>query len=72
MKGKIDKDGYPYIERAGKMKRQDCANRPVYCGDWCPLFGEPERVPNTVEMMSIDLCKVTLNFTDFTDERVSP
>ncbi len=41
MKGKIDRHGQLWIERAGKLKIQGCPNQEdSYCGDWCPLFGE--------------------------------
>jgi hypothetical protein len=45
MKIQIDKDGLLCIERVGQMKAQQCPGMPqeiVYCGDWCPLFGEPD------------------------------
>ena len=58
MKGKIDKEGALWIERAGTEKKQACPhsdhrnfippqNGKVsifvnYCGDDCPQFGEPE------------------------------
>ena len=46
MKGKIDKYGTLYIERAGEMKDQLCpyaseCGSPIACSDTCPLFGEP-------------------------------
>ena len=59
MNGKIDKDGFLHIERAGVIKLQTCpftdamtAIKNPYdptdtislpCGDWCPLFGEPSK-----------------------------
>jgi hypothetical protein len=46
MKIKIDKDGYLWIERAGKMKKQFCPYDSInegYCGDWCPLFDDSDR-----------------------------
>ena len=49
MKGKINSYGNLLIERAGKMKPQICPagfdeNRlPAFCGNWCPLFGEPRK-----------------------------
>lgn len=52
MKGKIDNNGWLWIERGGKEKLQECPftqktfqvnNLTIRepCGDWCPLFGEP-------------------------------
>ena len=44
MRMRIDERGALHIERAGLWRRQDCprATGNRYCGDWCPLFGEPE------------------------------
>lgn len=41
---KIDDAGILWIERAGRMKVQNCprATGDWHCGDWCPWFGEPE------------------------------
>ena len=41
MKGKIDKDGFLHIERAGVMKQMRCLNNPdTFCSDSCPSFGD--------------------------------
>jgi hypothetical protein len=47
MKGKIDENGCLHISRCGTMVCQDCAlsNGEKYCGDTCPLFGEPYTAP---------------------------
>lgn len=57
MKIKIDKDGILFIERAGKLKVQECRRGGAHirvcddhtavlqygsCNDSCSLFGEPE------------------------------
>jgi len=43
MNGAISKYGYLKIERTGKMALQLCPLREgTPCGDWCPLFGEPD------------------------------
>lgn len=71
MNGKIDKDGFLHIERAGRMKRQECpfheklCNRDGFipCGDWCPLF-----VPDAKEKI-IAFCKGCVYFDTLTDER---
>jgi len=42
------------------------------CGDWCPLFGEPELVINEekhTKLWQLNLCHRTLIFDEFTDER---
>ena len=46
MKIKIDEKGCLWIERAGKFKLQGCPrnNEGMTCGDWCPLFGEPDDI----------------------------
>ena len=49
MKIQIDAKGQLHISRNGVLKPQFCpfdvANEATQakCGDWCPLFGEPER-----------------------------
>lgn len=45
--GKIDKDGFLWIERGEKYKQQYCPYHDLHpgllrCGDFCPLFGEPQ------------------------------
>lgn len=43
MKLEIDGFGLLAITRGAKQKQQDCPRHPGrFCGDWCPLFGEPE------------------------------
>lgn len=77
MKGKIDINGWLRIERGGKEKLQECpytqktfqVNNLTMrepCGDWCPLFGEPFK---SFGKTTIELCRITLQFDDFTDER---
>ena len=52
MKIKRDKNGVLEIERGGRFEPQTCPfdqlKPPNYCGDWCPLFGEPEPYMVTV------------------------
>ena len=84
MKGKIDRDGFLWIERAGKMNETTCpysqwlnktTEEPISCGDWCPLFGEPIlkalRLFNNdvVNKMTIELCRKDIIFDELTDER---
>jgi len=80
MNGKIDARGWLHIERAGSMKAQEC---PIFgdarnvdsvrCGDWCPLFGEPEKQETSFPEgchTTILLChERELTFDTFTDER---
>lgn len=48
--GKINKDGFLHIQRGAELKAQSCphgpypaySDRTTLCGDWCPLFGEPD------------------------------
>lgn len=46
MKIQIDEKGRLQIERAGAMKAQWCPYSEgvsqALCGDWCPMFGEPD------------------------------
>lgn len=67
MNGKIDKSGSLLIGRSGKMVTQQCPFGPLFCGDWCSLFGEPDK--NTDAYTYLCLCKTTLEFDTFTDER---
>lgn len=82
MKGKIDKHGFLYIERNNQYKEQECPTQEevTRCGDWCPLFGEPDLIPKLIKSESIpeflknslNLCHKTLYFDHFTDERKDP
>jgi hypothetical protein len=73
MKGKIDKGGWLFIERAGKLKDQFCPylhwepSGPAGCGDWCPLFDILESYPDG--NVFVKLCRTTLTFAAFSDER---
>ena len=83
MNGKIDKEGYLYIERGGMMKRQGCffhtatatAIMNYVCGDGCSQFGEPVQPPPHMQpaaspKMLLDICQGrTLVFEKFEDER---
>jgi len=82
MKGKIDKYGALYIERAGKMKDQLCPyiserGSPIACCDECPLFGEPKPTMDIglygrsekTGQTTIEICHRDLIFDEFTDER---
>lgn len=80
MKIKIDKSGDLWISRPVKMKKQECHDRDdMYCGDWCPLFGEPEERHEPiygdgigpVNAIELSICKRTLRCKpeDFEDER---
>ena len=71
MKGKIDKNGKLWLWRGNKYKIQEC---PIHgltynCGDWCPLFCEPEA--DTIEKIELDLCHSFHLFDkeNFIDER---
>lgn len=84
MDGKIDNDGYICIKRGKFLGRQFCPFRESGrqpCGDWCPLFGEPE--PDTDPIFEkngattfkpngktvLSLCHQTLTFDVLVDER---
>ena len=67
MKGKIDKDGFLWIERKGEWTKQFCPFvSKVWCGHWCPLFGEPEMLDGKP---SLSLCRKVLKFDFFEDAR---
>jgi hypothetical protein len=47
LQGKIDKLGFFHLERKGMFRAQYCPVQDgkkigIGCGEWCPLFGEPE------------------------------
>ena len=71
MKGKIDKGGFLYIERAGEYVKQFCpfSAGSYDCCHWCPLFGEPRGERCAGEEIKLDICKKTLFFSELTDER---
>ena len=65
VKLKINASGNLFVERAGKLKPQGCPYKEdnVPCGDWCPLFQEPEGM--------IELCETTYSYSELIDERES-
>jgi len=80
-RGKIDKNGHLFLWRAGKWKQQYCyqSGERVYCGDLCPLFGDPEP-GGEISMdgkkfhedgtITLSICDDTiLVFDNFKDER---
>jgi len=74
MKGKIDEQGFLYIYRKNDYKIQCCpfdVKIGSICGDWCPLFSEPEKIRNGLkEYWKIDICNgKSLIFEEFKDER---
>jgi len=72
MKIEIDKNGSLSIERKGKMKHCGCPNQQadISCGDWCPLFGEPEPSDDIITVR-LTICKKTFSLLrkDFIDKR---
>ena len=73
MKGHIDAGGNLYITRGKKETIQACpySREDLPCGDWCPLFSEPEQVEMLDSEIELSLCKKVLYFktADFTDDR---
>ena len=87
MKGKIDSNGWLRIERGGKEKLQECPFMQrafqvndvsiAPCGDWCPLFDEPDftEIPCKYGKSEpdggahLELCQTHYYFEQFTDER---
>lgn len=71
MKAVIDKDGFVNIERprssGGEMTLQECPHSGE-CGDWCPLFMEPKKMPfyasdtGPVQKVVLQLCRATWEF----------
>ena len=76
MKIEISDKGFLRIERAGKMKTQSCPYHPdTFCGDWCPLFGEPvylvfaDQHLNQTKTSYIKLCQNILYADKIIDNR---
>ena len=77
MRIEIDKDGNLLLERGGRMKGQFCPHDPAMtnsCGDWCPLFREPDICAiedQQVGRVEIGLCHcyIQCEVKDFTDKR---
>jgi len=86
MKVKIERRGYLSIERMGVFIPQLCPYRQedVRCGDYCPLFHEPEPLYSAAQLAKelydlavqperilLELCRTSLSIKkdDFTDER---
>ena len=70
MKGKIDKYGSFFLERASGLKEILCPRGLNNCGDWCPLFSEP--IHNSeLKIVKLEICEKEFVFDerDFTDER---
>jgi len=69
MVGKIDQYGFLFIERGGKMERQDCPyTRHSPCGHSCVLFGNPDKIKDKTTFLSVCNGKVLVS-DRFTDER---
>jgi len=78
MKIKINTNGILLIKRDQEFKQQLCCRQKITgtgdikCGDWCPLFGEPQATTDKrrkIEMQTMTLCHGSL--TGFiTDKRV--
>jgi hypothetical protein len=75
MKAVIDRSGYlrlkrPYSRQGKRPGRSACPfalQSLKACGDWCPLFGEPEKLSDG--RISLPLCTRTLVLNEFFDER---
>lgn len=68
MKGKINKNGALSIQRKNEMVPQRCCyDQGESCSDACPLFREPRRL--FTGEIELQLCDVTLRFSEFEDER---
>lgn len=70
MEIKIDENGYLKIKRAGLYAIQYCPHgrEQERCGDWCPLFHEPN-IPPGEEMGWLQICAPKAFYEQITDER---
>jgi hypothetical protein len=53
MEGYIAENGRLWIQRRGAYKQQVCPNDSTRhpCGDWCPLFREPQEIGRVVSSL---------------------
>ena len=75
MNGKIASSGVLFIERAGTLTEQACPfssmSPSAFCGDNCPLFGEPQPHDNG-NQTRIEICQGRiLSFKKLIDERIA-
>jgi hypothetical protein len=72
MEIKINVDGMLFIKRAGKWKKQCCSKHLGNpCGDWCPLFGEPDYEVGVQQPNRLDLCEsILFSEKQIIDERL--
>lgn len=71
MEGMISQSGLLYIKRGALIQEQHCphSREHLHCGDWCPLFREPE-VPEGSSVTMLKICNNTiLYFNKFRDQR---
>jgi len=65
----ITKAGVLEIKRGKKFKGQKCRRDGDFCGDCCPLFGEP-RTKGNLGRGTLTLCQQTvIRFDKITDKR---
>ncbi len=72
MKIKINEDGFLQILRGAEYKYQYCpyGEASFRCGDWCPLFGQPEDLgARDNDFLSLTLCQTVLTPEEIKDER---
>jgi hypothetical protein len=77
MQGKINKIGHLELRRKDVWRKTCCpytvsmnadASKGMYCGDWCPHFGEPNTEGELLTLLEI--CQGTaFYFLRFKDER---
>ena len=75
MKGYLDRDGSLWLYRGGDYREQFCpyarADTDINCGDWCPLFKEPELLKQDgTKLWCIKLCHAEWLLDEFEDDRV--
>jgi hypothetical protein len=71
MKIKINAAGFLHIRRPDEWQEQTCPVCETPCGDWCPLFGEPE--VSEMDYVVLEICQgrqLWCSAKDFVDERV--
>jgi len=74
IKIKIDEKGCLWVRRGNELKMQFCPfqnlEEDVYCGDWCPLFGEPFILFDATILTICQDKELRCQTEEFVDERI--
>ena len=63
MQGKIDNDGFLYIDRGRYTKKQRCGYLDRSCGLFCPMFDEGSEIINK-QIITLACCGVEIEIVE--------